>query len=930
MANQGAVSLDTVMLNIESNAGRATSNIDKLAVSLGNLKTAINGIRPSNLKNLATYIDNLKTSSEGLNEAMGNLSSLTKLTELSKSLGSIQSPKGLKDLVSNIAKLPDVMGKIDTNTLENVGRVSSELASKLQPLADAMEKIANGYTAISTLARNYNVSIKSLIPPTEKQISLNQRLANTWNKMRTGLTFIGKNVGKFFTTGSRVISTLEKPLTKATSKIKQMGFALLSVRSAFTFVRKAASEYLALDTELQKSFTNTWRAMGAQLAPALEYVQYLFHQFVRVIYSVIYALTGIDLIARANEKAMKGWGKSAKDTLGNLQKFDDLHVVEFKDTSGGDNQLIDMNKLDLSPIQKIIDWVRELKRTIEEALDTGKWKAVGEVFGKGISDGLTFLNAQFDLIYEKSQQFASSVSDFINGLISKLDFGELATTISNAIITFRDTISSMINNVDFKELGRKLTDFVKNLRLGEILSSQLDIFTAMFGGISDAIETFDWKILSNRLSDAIIDVLDSFDELINRINWKALGEAIQTTIININWKKIIKSITKIIKSSFSGMGGFLDGLFGTHIFSDLAKDIDTMIDKIEKFASTTEKTLGENGTAGKIFKKLESIFKSIKDLVFDITDQLLDWSVTPEFQDAIKLVDEIINDIFDAVSEVLNFVKDMYDKYLKDDIDEILGYIGGIIEDLKILYEEVLKPIGKAVWNFYKDIAEPVIKAIGDFVVNILKGLKGLCDFLVGVFTGDWEKAGKGAEDAIGGIYGAIKSLTDLLVDFGIWLTEQFINKAIIRPLNKFIMKWNGSIGILGARLGQNWTINFINEIDLPSLLELEGYARRSGGKGSFGGGTVGGRENGGFVPNGQFFYANENGVPEYIGRIGNRAAVANNDQIIQGIKQGVKEAIQESDSSQPIIINLGNETLYKKQQQYNKMQQNKYGTINL
>lgn len=925
MANQGAVSLDTVMLNIESNAGHATSNIDKLAISLGNLKTAINGIRPSNLKNLATYIDNLKTSSEGLNEALDNLSSLTKLTDLSKSLSGIQSPKGLKDMVNNIAKLPDVMGKIDTNTLENVGRVSSELANKLQPLADAMEKVANGYTAISTLARNYNVSIKSLIPPTEKQISLNQRLANTWNTMRKTLAFIGKNTGKFFTMGSRAISTLEKPLTKATSKIKQMGFALLSVRSAFTFARKAAGEYLALDNELQKSFTNTWRAMGAQLAPALEYVQYLFHQFVRVIYSVIYALTGIDLIARANEKAMKGWGKSAKDTLGNLQKFDDLNVVEFKDASGGDNQLIDMDKIDLSPIQKIIDWVRELKQTIEEALDTGKWKAVGEVFGKGISDGLAFLNSQFDIIYEKSQQFASSVSDFLNGLVSNLDFGELATTISNAVITFRNTISSVISGIDFKELGQKLTDFVKNLRLGEILSSQLDIFTATFGGISDAIETFDWKILSNKLSDAIIDVLDSFDKLINRINWNKLGEAIQTTIIHINWKKIIKSITKIIKSSFSGMGGFLDSLFGTHIFSDLAKDIDTMIDKIEKFASTTEKTLGENGTAGKIFKTLESIFKSINDLVFDITNQLLDWSVTPEFQDAIKFVDEIINDIFNAVAGVLNFAKDMYDKYLKDDIDEILGYIGDIIEDLKILYEKVLKPIGTAIWNFSKKVAEPVIKTIGDFISNTLKGLKGLCDFLVGTFTGDWKKAGKGAEDAIGGIYGAIKSLTDLLVDFGIWLTEQFINKGIIKPLNELIMKWNGSIGILGAKFGQNWTIKFISEVNLPSVAEIEEKMKY---KKSLG--TAGGREGGGFVPNGQFFYANENGVPEYIGRIGNRAAVANNDQIIQGIKQGVKEAIQESDSSQPIIINLGNETLYKKQQQYNKMQQNKYGTINL
>ena len=79
---------------------------------------------------------------------------------------------------------------------------------------------------------------------------------------------------------------------------------------------------MAMDEELTKYTTNVWRAFGAQLAPAIEYAMYLFKQFVRVIYSVVLALTGIDLISRANQKAMAAWGKSTKDTLGSLQKFD--------------------------------------------------------------------------------------------------------------------------------------------------------------------------------------------------------------------------------------------------------------------------------------------------------------------------------------------------------------------------------------------------------------------------------------------------------------------------------------------------------------------------------------------------------------------------------------------------------------------------------
>lgn len=47
---------------------------------------------------------------------------------------------------------------------------------------------------------------------------------------------------------------------------------------------------------------------------------------------------------------------------------------------------------------------------------------------------------------------------------------------------------------------------------------------------------------------------------------------------------------------------------------------------------------------------------------------------------------------------------------------------------------------------------------------------------------------------------------------------------------------------------------------------------------------------NGGFVPRGDLFLANEN-APEFVGSIGNRTAVANNNQIVQGIASGVQHA---------------------------------------
>lgn len=55
------------------------------------------------------------------------------------------------------------------------------------------------------------------------------------------------------------------------------------------------------------------------------------------------------------------------------------------------------------------------------------------------------------------------------------------------------------------------------------------------------------------------------------------------------------------------------------------------------------------------------------------------------------------------------------------------------------------------------------------------------------------------------------------------------------------------------------------------------------------------GYASGGFPDSADFFYANENGVPEYIGSMGGRTAVANNTEIIDGVSDGVYRALRDS-----------------------------------
>lgn len=85
----------------------------------------------------------------------------------------------------------------------------------------------------------------------------------------------------------------------------------------------------------------------------------------------------------------------------------------------------------------------------------------------------------------------------------------------------------------------------------------------------------------------------------------------------------------------------------------------------------------------------------------------------------------------------------------------------------------------------------------------------------------------------------------------------------------------------------------------------------------------------GGFPSVGEFFMARENG-PELVGRVGNKTAVANNDQIISGISQGVYNAFvnaQGSTGGNGTTIYIGNKKVYSSFSNGLRTENNRLGT---
>lgn len=719
MARTSGVSLDTVMLNIESNAGHAVSNIDKLSISLGNLQKAVNG-GFGNIKKLSSYLTMLRSSSKGFDSVSKNIENLSTTLAPLKELANIPSAPGLANVTKSLKDLPTTFSKINPDVLSNVTRVSNQLAGALTPLANKLTDISNGFSAIQTLADKYGVSVTKIYDRTKRTTSITKQLSSA-------LKLIGNTFSKVNSAADKFLSPGIKQFEKLRSKIKQVGLSLIGTRTLFTLLRKAVSEYMAMDEELTKYTTNVWRALGAQLAPAIEYAMYLFKQFVRVIYSVVLALTGIDLISRANQKAMAGWGKSTKDTLGSLQKFDDLNVVEFNKSSGsGDgNDLIDLDKIDLTPFQKIIDWVKKVRDAIKEALDTGEWYNVGKVFAEGINEGVSYLLSVLPKVGDKLNEIATQFGQTLNGVIENVNWKNVGKLISESMITVLDTLNTLVDTINWEAIGKGLNDYFDGFNFVGLVHAVMNVASSIATGLTTAFLQIKWDKVAQKFGDGIVAFFSDLDKLLNKIPWRKIGEKVHDALVNFPWGDVWSSLTDAFDSAIAGFADFVAGLTG--IKSDDMKAIaDALITIGEAFV--TYKLVDNVTNFTQAFSGSASTIKPWQLLVSGIATILLE--VKKAF-DAIKKGD------YDKAEKIANSMK---------------------LISLAILAGGLVIGTVAAVWTKFG-------KNFGKTSTDIAKGGKQASNGLGDLLDGLGDAAGKLA--VLGGIALVLNQLTNFIKTFG-------------------------------------------------------------------------------------------------------------------------------------------------------------------
>lgn len=872
MAANAGVTLDTIVIEIESNAEKASTNLSNLTKTLMELKSAVKG-GFNNINKLANGLKELNKVSTKIPTTAQNLDGLKTIATALKSLTKIKKPTGMTSAIKNLAEIPAVFNKFDTSTLENVSRVSSQLSKSLTPLANKLGQIGSGYSAINQLADRYGVSVTKVNNGSKKSINIFGKLgrgilsaASAFTKVRNSARDFGKVTVKQF--------------GNVYSKIKQVGLSLLGTRTLFTAVRKAVSEYMQMDNELTDSTTNLWRAIGAQLAPAIEYVIHLFTLGARVVYSFVKAITGIDFIARANAKAMSSWKKSTDGALGSLQKFDDLNTVDFGKGSN-DNKLIELDTIDLSPIQKILDLVRQIKEEIKSAFNTGEWYGVGRAIADLLSYSVSKIKSAD--IKKALKKISKPITDTLNGIIIGLDWYNFGAAVSNIYTSIISTVGDFINGINFGSLTTGLIEGLLGFDPSSVLNTWLTVFESVNDAINDIIFGINnnWGILKKEAREVASSLASIFNEAITGINW---GEAMKAAVEGVN--TIIEGVfTFVSEFDWSGFGETIG-----EIVNSFFKNFD-----FEKLGQTLTKFLsGLLQSLSSLVKKIEwdKIGESIVRLIISV-----DWGQVST--DLLQFMEDLWGAMLDAASDI--------GASLGEFISSLFGGDSSAEDDARTFGEKITDAlVAGATERSRFEALHMGPTGIGGLIAYV----KGAIKSFFGIHSpSTWardeigENISKGFANGLSGLWKNSKNHFITFVNGVIDL----INKMINSINNKLKISIGSTLSSILKGLGVKVNGGTYQLFSIPTIPKLETGTNEVPYEGLY------------------HLHPGEAVVPKkYNPAVGNGGNDETNEKLDTLI------AIM-NNMNFTNVVNIGNETIYKKQQRYNKTQNDKYGTtVNL
>lgn len=622
--------------------------------------------------------------------------------------------------------------------------------------SDQIQKTMNALKNSATFARQSTYSLGDAVQ------TATEGLKNE-NSVVVDNAGVTKNVAKMWEDYAKKIGKTTNNLTQAEKIQAEVNGILEETKFQSNDAALYANTYSGKIAQLNSAFTNMKTAIGNAIQPLAKLFVPIITTAVNAVTKLFTALSGLlslfglkadsvetvsngigDLSSNAGQAsdAIDGVGDSAKKAgdkakkaSNNLAAFDNLNVLP-KDTdsssgsdssSGGSSGLTD--SLDVSST------IKEDTSAFDGLM--GRVKELASIFKEGFD--ISFGDTNFD------------------GIIQHL------TNIKDTIIDIW---------TDPKVVGAA-NNWVQTLlfTLGQATGAVVRIGVNLTEGFVGSID----KYLSQnveRIKSFIINMfnISSKDLKLTGNMWQALGE-ISDVFKGDTAKQIGADIIAMFANPFMSV---------VQLCSKFALDVkgilfQPIIDNAEKIKTTLENVMKPIQTFTGTLAQVMTYVGDKWNEVYDQHIHPLMESIKTGLSDTFGKFLEVYNTyVVPFLQNLANNFNDLWNTHLKPFVDNVAGLIGSIADAIKVLWENwikplvdwiiqniipVLVPIFESIWNTISS----VFGAIADTIGGIIQTFKGLIDFIVGIFTGDWNKAWEGIKTFFTGIWNAIKGVVSIV-----------------------------------------------------------------------------------------------------------------------------------------------------------------------
>ena len=310
-----------------------------------------------------------------------------------------------------------------------------------------------------------------------------------YQKALTGTTKASSKVTTNF-------SGIGKSIQRGTKQLMRFSLALVGMAGLTEIINSSLREWGESGNEeaqqLQANIKQLKTAIGASLAPAIEYVLKLFYNVLGAVNSILKAFTGINLLSKTTAKST---GQTAKNAKGALGSFDELNTLLKGDEATSTEPT--------GNLQTVVKDFTNLENLIMEK----DWVGVGEYIAENINKGIQRININVGGMTTAG----SSSADVVNGLVGNIDASAIGKKISDAVRGALGYAKTFLRDINWYELGKRVGEFIASIDwlgiIADLFEGLTYLATAIFTGMVGILEG-----AMNKLSEKMTEYFQPYME----------------------------------------------------------------------------------------------------------------------------------------------------------------------------------------------------------------------------------------------------------------------------------------------------------------------------------------------------------------------------------------------------------------------------------